>query len=176
MSNAQDVALISKLLVFNDNKYFDKLVVKYQSFVRRFLLNLLNGDIDICDDLAQETFIKAYLNIQQFKGIANFSTWLTRIAYNVFYDYQRERASMKTERIEVADFLTTQEKPPMSDFDFRQMLSGLKTEERVAILLFYMEDFPVKKIAKTMNIAEGSVKSHLSRARNKIKQSLKFNK
>src|SRR5690554_3187217 len=91
MSKAEDMLLISQVVISDDRLAFDKLVRKYQSPVRRFLLNLTLGDSMLADDLAQETFIKAYLNIRSFKGISAFSTWLFRIAYNTFYDSMRAK-------------------------------------------------------------------------------------
>jgi RNA polymerase sigma factor (sigma-70 family) len=77
--------------VFHNKRAFDQLVRKYQSPVRRFFLNQTLGDAQLSDDLAQETFIKAYMNITKFRGLSSFSTWLMRIAYNVFYDEMRKR-------------------------------------------------------------------------------------
>ena len=76
---------VSQVVIADDLCSFDRLVQKYQSPIRRFLLNLTLGDTMLSDDLAQETFIKAYLNIRSFQGISAFSTWLYRIAYNTFY-------------------------------------------------------------------------------------------
>ena len=89
MSELSDVALVTQVAVFRNKKAFDQLVRKYQSPVRRFFLNQTLGDEQLSDDLAQETFIKAYVNITKFRGLSSFSTWLMRIAYNVHYDYVR---------------------------------------------------------------------------------------
>ena len=86
-----DIALVTQVAVFQNKKAFDQLVRKYQSPVRRFFLNQTLGDEMLSDDLAQETFIKAYVNITKFRGMSSFSTWLMRIAYNVFYDEMRKR-------------------------------------------------------------------------------------
>ena len=91
MAELSDVALVTQVAVFRNKKAFDQLVRKYQSPVRRFFLNQTLGDEQLSDDLAQETFIKAYVNITKFRGMASFSTWLMRIAYNVFYDEVRSR-------------------------------------------------------------------------------------
>ena len=86
-----DLTLVTKVALFRDHRAFEELVHKYQSPVRRFLLNLTHGDEALSDDLAQDTFLKAYQSIGQFKGMASFQTWLMRIAYNAFYDHQRRR-------------------------------------------------------------------------------------
>jgi len=171
MNNADDLTLIGKVLVLGDKRAFDSLTVKYQGFIRRFLQNLCGNDEMLADDLAQETFIKAYLNLHKFKGIANFSTWLTRIAYNIFYDYTRNKKEC-FENLEVVDFEISQTHTPMENYDFEQLLKILNPQERAVVLLFYMEDFPIKKIAKAMQIPAGTVKSLLFRSKNKLKTTL----
>ena len=89
MADLNDISLVTQVAVFHNKKAFDQLVRKYQSPVRRFFLNQTLGDEQLSDDLAQDTFIKAYVNITKFKGLSSFSTWLFRIAYNVHYDYIR---------------------------------------------------------------------------------------
>lgn len=61
---------------------FEQLVKENQEPLRRFLLNLCNGNGALSDDIAQEAFIKAYYNFELFKRDSKFSTWLFRIAYN----------------------------------------------------------------------------------------------
>jgi RNA polymerase sigma-70 factor (ECF subfamily) len=72
MSQINDISLIAQVVTLGNKRAFDKLVQKYQSPIRRFLLNLTLGDTMLSDDLAQETFIKAYLNIRSFQGISAF--------------------------------------------------------------------------------------------------------
>jgi hypothetical protein len=62
-----DSALISQVLIFGNRRAFDSLVQKYQASVRRILLNLTAGDETLSDDLAQETFIKAYTALATYK-------------------------------------------------------------------------------------------------------------
>ncbi|MBR0042293.1 MAG: sigma-70 family RNA polymerase sigma factor, partial [Bacteroides sp.] len=89
MSQLNDISLIAQVVMFGNNRAFDQLVKKYQSPIRRFFLHQTCGDGPLSDDLAQDTFIKAYTSLSSFKNLSNFSTWLFRIAYNVFYDYIR---------------------------------------------------------------------------------------
>ena len=60
MSQLNDISLVAQVVVFKNTRAFDQLVKKYQSPVRRFFLNLTCGDSELSDDLAQDTFIKAY--------------------------------------------------------------------------------------------------------------------
>lgn len=75
-----DTYLVARVAVMHDKKAFDALVCKYQSRLRRFFLSQTLGDSQLSDDLAQDTFVKAYVGISGFRGMSSFSTWLFRIA------------------------------------------------------------------------------------------------
>ena len=79
MSQINDIALVAQVVVFKNTRAFDTLVKKYQSPIRRFFLHQTLGDTELSDDLAQETFIKAYTNLASFKNLSSFSTWLYRV-------------------------------------------------------------------------------------------------
>src|SRR5207344_3640014 len=79
-----DAQLIARCLVGDDRHAFAELVKRHQSAVRACLRKLTTGDAALADDLAQETFVLAYRNLRSFRQDAKFSTWLYRIAYNVF--------------------------------------------------------------------------------------------
>ena len=85
-----DLSLATQVAVFGNKRAFDQLVRQYQSPVRRFFLSQTLGDEMLSDDLAQDTFLKAYTHISQYRGTSSFLTWLTRIAYNVWYDHCRK--------------------------------------------------------------------------------------
>ena len=91
MASLTDFSLVAQVAISGNRRAFDELVRRYQSPVRRFFLHQTLGDSQLSDDLAQDTFIKAYTNIASFRGLASFQTWIMRIAYNVFYDYTRSR-------------------------------------------------------------------------------------
>ena len=131
---------------------------------------------ELSDDLAQDTFIKAYTNLASFKNLSNFSTWLYRIAYNVFYDYLRSRketADLDTR--EVDTHWNTSQDDVGQQMDVYQALATLKEMERTCITLFYMEDQSIEKIADITGCPAGTVKSHLSRAKEKMAIYLKQN-
>ncbi len=89
-----DADLLARVLVDGDQHAFGELVRRHQSPVRGLLRQLTRADVELADDLAQETFIRAYKNIRSFRGEAKFSTWLYRIAYNVFRDQARKRKEL----------------------------------------------------------------------------------
>ena len=180
MPEFSDIALVTQVAMFHNKRAFDSLVRKYQSPVRRFFLNQTLGDEQLSDDLAQETFIKAYTNITRFRGISSFSTWLFRIAYNVFYDYVRSRKSemMSLEDTpSVSTSLTSNLSPLTSTLrmDIYKALSLLKDEERTCITLQLIDGYPIDKISEITAIPENTVKSHLRRGKEKLTDYLKEN-
>ena len=176
MSQLNDISLVAQVVVFKNTKAFDELVKKYQSPIRRFFLNLTCGDSELSDDLAQDTFIKAYTNIASFKNLSSFSTWLYRIAYNIFYDYIRSRKETNDLDAREVDAISSVEQDNLGQkMDVYQSLKTLKEIERTCITLFYMEDVSIEKIAGITGCLVGTVKSHLSRGKEKLANYLNKN-
>ncbi|MGC3977249.1 MAG: sigma-70 family RNA polymerase sigma factor [Paludibacteraceae bacterium] len=169
MSKAEDLVWISQVVMFDNKQAFNNLVLKYQSPVRRFFRNLTMGDTALSDDLAQETFIKAYLNIRSYQGISAFSTWLYRIAYNTYYDSVRAKKyyeDIDDTQIDKKTHINIAYSPEKNDIFVA--LQYLKKDERTAILLFYMEDKTHKEIAKIMNLPLGTVKTNILKGKEKL--------
>ena len=176
MSQLNDISLVAQVVVFRNTKAFDQLVKKYQSPIRRFFLNQTCGDAELSDDLAQDTFIKAFTNISSFKNLSNFSTWLYRIAYNVFYDYIRsQKQTIDLDAREIDNNYNILQENVGQQMDIYQALSRLKETERTCMTLFYMEDVSIDKIAGITGLPTGTIKSHLSRAKEKMASYLKQN-
>ena len=178
MKKLDELALITRCVLADDRQAFGQLVEAYQGQVRRFFLNLTSGDAALSDDLAQETFIKAYINLRSFKGIAAFSTWLYRIGYNEFYSHSR-RASEEhlTQDTPVEAIMGANDNTEALDASLtvREAMSRLSDTERAAVTLFYIEDKPLKQVARIMSLPEGTVKSHLHRAKARMSAFLKNN-
>jgi RNA polymerase sigma-70 factor (ECF subfamily) len=171
VSRSEEFALVSRAALLGDMEAFGVLVEAYRSPVLRFLHNLC-GDGELSKDLAQEAFLKAWLNIRSFRAAAKFSTWLFRIAYNVFYD--NARAQKICVNLDSAALRLEAAAPNIDrSVDFARSLSILKSDERSAMLLFYMEDFSVQKIAQVMGRPPGTVKSLLFRGKEKLSVYLK---
>lgn len=141
-----------------------------QERLRRFLLALCCGNRDEADDIAQNALLKAYLSISKYEG----TTWLYRIAYNLFIDTNRCRRTLQS--------LETLEKHVDATFDadrdFRYQplymaLEKLPPKERTAILLFYLKGYSIKEIADIVDATEDAVKKQSSRGRVKLKNLLK---
>ena len=171
-----DITLVTQVVVFGNKRAFDALLRKYQSQVRRFLLGLTVGDSQLADDLAQETFIKAYMNIGKFRGLSSFSTWIMRIAYNTHYDYRRthhQTEDADTPAVAARSGGTTAD--CALGIDILKALATLKPEERTCITLQLIEGQPIDKIASITGMTSGTVKSHLHRGKEKLTTDLKNN-
>lgn len=187
MSKLSDMALVTQVALLHNNRAFDQLVRKYQSPVRRFFLNQTLGDSQLSDDLAQDTFVKAYTAITQFRGSSAFSTWLMRIAYNVWYDHLRrshwQEASLDTAQQppngKTAGHgytpATAPTPPPMLGVDIANALALLKDAERECISLQLVEGYSLDEIATITSLPVGTVKSHLSRGKTKLAKYLREN-
>ena len=171
MDKLSDAYYISQVLLFDSHKAFEKLVIKYQPLIRRLFLRLTLGDQSLADDLAQETFIKFYKYIHSYKATAKFSTWLYRIAYNVFLDYKKSEKGVKEE---LSDHLVYYRDDKMIDskIDVEALLVVLNEEERWAISLSYLEDMTHEKIAAIMDCPLGTVKSYILRGKEKLRKHL----
>ena len=172
MITPTDISLVAQVAVLGNKRAFNELVRRYQSPVRRFFLHQTLGDEQLSDDLAQDTFIKAYTNIGKFRGLASFQTWLMRIAYNVFYDYTRSKK--QTDDIDGIQQPSLQTSTVVG-MDVYEALRLLKSEERTCITLQLIDGYDIVGIAKITGMKEGTVKSHLSRGKEKLANYLKQN-
>ena len=158
MKKIDELRLIAQCALGDSRQAFGQLVEAYQSQLRRFLMNLTGGDEALTDDLAQETFLKAYVNVRNFKGLSSFATWLYRIAYNEFYSHARaQHPTQELDNATAGEAMT----------DRSAQATG------AIITLFYIEDLPVKRVAQIVSMPENTVKSHLRRGKEKMKQLIK---
>lgn len=172
MKRIDELRLIAQCALADNRHAFGQLVEAYQSQLRRFLMNLTGGNEALTDDLAQETFLKAYLNVRNFKGLSSFRTWLYRIAYNEFYSHAR--SSHPTEDMG-EDFLyadATDRSVESIDaaMTVKDAMKSLSDVERAIVSLFFIEDLPIKKIAQVMSMPENTVKSHLRRGKDSMRK------
>ena len=171
LSKLDEIKLLSQCALADNRDAFGRLVEAYQPRVRRFLLNLTSGDEMLTDDLAQETFIKAYVGIRGFRGLSSFGTWLYRIAYNEFYNHARRHHEEHVEDIAAIGEVSTAAGDAIdASMTVQEAMTHLNENERVAVTLFYIEDQPIKQVAKIMQMPEGSVKSLIYRTRDKMRQ------
>jgi RNA polymerase sigma factor (sigma-70 family) len=180
-----DAELIARVVVQDDRHAFSELVRRHQSAVRATLRRLAAGNHALADDLAQETFMLAYRNLKSFRQEAQFSTWLYRIATNAFLADARKR---KEELLGDRDRnVSEEEETDMPHFDqahadhargaslrmdMERALAVLSEGERAAIVQCYHNDLTHEEAAYVLNVPVGTVKTHILRAKQKLKSSL----
>ncbi len=168
-----DADLVARVLLDDDQHAFGELVRNHQSAVRGLLRQLTRADVALADDLAQETFIRAYKNIRSFRGEAKFSTWLYRIAYNCF----REDARKRKELVGIDETQLAAEQDPKTvdpalRHDLMHALQLLPLHERSAILLCCQNGLSHDEAARVLDIPLGTVKTNVLRGREKLKKTL----
>ncbi|MCM1070636.1 MAG: RNA polymerase sigma factor [[Clostridium] fimetarium] len=178
MNRLEEIKLLAQCMASDNRDAFSRLLEAYADSLRGFLLNLTNGDSMLADDLAQDTFIKAWQGIRSFRGLSGFKTWLFRIAINEYLSYRRRPGSTGSYSIDdapgrFAADVSTPHDDSDARHDARMALDSLPPTERAVAVLFYLEDLPIKKICQLTEMPEGTVKSHLSRARDHMARFLK---
>lgn len=152
-----------------NREQFIQHVESNQKGVRRFLTALCCGDTALADDLAQDTFIKAYLSCDGFREESRFSTWIYKIAYNTFISHHR--VSHLSEPITEAAGMATPERADKA-FEYQSLhlaLEKLSDKERSAILLHYMQGYAINEIAEITDSSPDAVKQLLSRGRTHLR-------
>ncbi|MCH5319261.1 MAG: RNA polymerase sigma factor [Paramuribaculum sp.] len=169
LSRLEELRLIALCATADSRSAFGKLVVEYQEGLRRYLYSLTLGNASLTDDLAQETFLKAYKSIRAFQGISRFKTWLYKIAYNEYVDWMRKN-TVKTVGETAVVLSEGDDRHLITEMrhDISIALDELSSVERSIVLLFYLQDRPIKEISKIMNIPEGTIKVYLLRAKKKM--------
>lgn len=156
-----------------DTHSFSYLVDKYKDVVFSIAMKVLRNRED-AEELAQESFIKAFKSLHTFKGNARFSTWLYRITYNNCISEIRKRKM----KFVSADDVQLPDEPDEMNFDgipaenrakyVKAALEKLPQDEYMLILLYYFEDKSVEEIVVITRMTESNVKVKLFRARKKL--------
>ena len=166
----EEIAWISRIALFNDERAFGKLLDKYHAAVRRIMPAQTGGDEALSDDLVQEVFIKVWLNIGNFKMRSSFATWVFRIAYNEYIDYCRLRKPA-VEVDSLKNEMTVNAEAASDDKEFVQVaISQLSPPCRVCMTLFYIDGFETRQIAEITGMSDSAVRAHLSRGRKRMKE------
>ena len=170
-----------------DTRAFEMLVVKYQRRIER-LIGRMVRDVDLVPDIAQESFIRAYRAIPQFRGESAFYTWLYRIAVNTVKNHlvaQGRRPPTDDVDAQTAEQLegggrlresATPERQLLTDEIARtvqQALEALPEDLRTAIVLRELEGMSYEEIAAAMDCPIGTVRSRIFRAREAIDKRLR---
>jgi RNA polymerase sigma-70 factor, ECF subfamily len=181
MNFHDDSYYITQVLQGNTNA-FSFLVEKYKRMAYTLALKLVQVPED-AEDIAQDSFVKAFQALDNFRGESKFSTWLYRIIFNISVARLRKKTVTTIEIddehhhnfdvCESDNFLTRLTISEQNAI-LRNAIDRLLAEEKALITLYYMNDSPVKEIALITGDTESNVKIKLFRARKKLWEMLKY--
>lgn len=178
MSEEREV--VAKILR-GDFQAFTLLVRRYEKLVF-FVVNRLVPERADQEDICQEVFLKVHQNLPRFRFESKLSTWIARIAYLTGVDYVQKyrRKGESTHPEDLTDLHCTAGNPGqlLEEKDQAELLNRLIAElpekYRVVLTLYHQQEFSCREIQQITGIAEGTVKSHLFRARQLLKDQLKI--
>jgi RNA polymerase sigma-70 factor (ECF subfamily) len=183
----QSEQLVRSILA-GDNSAFDRLVLLHKRFVFNLCYRLL-GDYDDADDCAQEVFIKVFRSLGSFRFESSFKTWLYRVATNTCKNRLRSleyRLGLKKVRLDMTEDngqktteIANHSQSPSTALKRKEIgrliqdaISKLPTDQRMVVVLRDMEGRSYEEIVEITGLRLGTLKSKLSRARLKLRQSL----
>ncbi len=167
-----------------DKSAFEEIVLTYQDNIYSLCCYML-GDTDTANDAAQETFLKAYQNLKNFRPNASIYTWLYRIAVNTCIDYKRKSTFETRFPHTTNDTSLIEEQPsvdpsPEKSYESKQItdalnkaLNKLSLKLKTIIVMKEVEGLSYEEIADILDISIGTVKSRISRAREELKKLIK---
>jgi RNA polymerase sigma-70 factor (ECF subfamily) len=163
-----------------DRDAFRSLYGLYKDQVYSVALYFFHGDREIAADITQQVFLKLISKVTQFRGDAEFSTWLYRLVVNVCLDVSRHRKAEP--QVAAAANLEALAGPASQERDLaraqevnsvRRAVSALPSKFRIAILLRYFEDLSYEQMAGALGCSIGTVASRLSRGHRILGERLK---
>ena len=133
------------------------------------------GDSMLADDIAQKSYMKAYMSITRLEKPESFRNWLFGIAHNVFLSHRRSERHLD-DYDEAGAISSDAESDASFRFqDLHQALEKLSVKVRTSILLYYMEGYSVREVAAIIDTGEDAVRQHLARGRKQLKELLEKN-
>jgi RNA polymerase sigma-70 factor, ECF subfamily len=171
--NKEDLAIISNARK-GSREAFAILVHNYKDFIYRTAYGIVQTHMD-AEDVVQETFVKAFLNISQLKDERAFPSWLTTIATRISLELVKKRNG-KTVPYETEGHSFPPLRGDSHNADLRiallQELSKLGVEHRTVLVLREIHGFDYQEIAEILDIPIGTVRSRLHTARAKMRKAL----
>jgi RNA polymerase sigma-70 factor (ECF subfamily) len=172
MEQKNDIWYIERVLK-GDTQYFSHFVEKYKDIVFSIALKVLRNRED-AEEMAQESFVKAFKSLHTFKGDAKFSTWLYRITYNNCISELRKKKLkfVSTDDVQISDEVEEMNFDGIPEENrakyVKAALEKLPEDEYTLILLYYFEDKSVEEISEITKLTESNAKVKLFRARKKL--------
>ncbi|MDX1905036.1 MAG: RNA polymerase sigma factor [Thermonemataceae bacterium] len=166
--NFSDSQLVYKSI--ENSIYFECLYKKYEYKLTRFVSRNSNFGTEIIQDILQDAFIKIWKNIRDFDDSQSFSTWAYRIVYNETVSYWRKSTSFgKNKTKDISNFLNLSAENNELSFEKEEkvmrIINKLPQKYKSVLILKYFEDMGYEEISDVLQIPEGTVATHLNRAR-----------
>jgi RNA polymerase sigma factor (sigma-70 family) len=157
-----------------DRHAFARLVRAHQSRVRLQLRRLAHGDAALADDLAQETFVQAWLHLNEFRGDARLATWLHRIALTRFLQHvRRPQMPLEWNVVDAADEPGHDPRAAQDlSHDVELALQALSEIQRLAVVHCFHLDLSHAEAAQVLGLPLGTLKSHVDRAKIRLRELL----
>ncbi len=162
-----------------ERELFGELVLRHQDFIFNVVSRYVRFEEE-ARDITQDVFLKAYENIEGFRGESKLSSWLYRIAYNLSMNWSERRAGRETQLDdEAAENIP--EAPGITDELYErelqlariaELLEEMPEKYRAVIKLYYFEDRQYQEIADALGLPINTVKVHLLRAKEMLRKKL----
>ncbi len=158
---------------FHQGKSDNFSILFQRHYVMIFNLSLrMLGNYEEAEDVTQDVFIKAYENLNKFKGQSSFKTWIYKIGSTTCIDVIRKKKSLWNYLLKITEIKQVQ--PESEDKGWVQdVLNTLPERKRLLLIMKYIQDFSNKEIAEILNSTEGSIKVQICRARENFKEKAK---
>ena len=164
-------SIIKRVILQDDRQAFGYLVKLHQSSVRQLLMKL-SGQPETADEMAQETFLRAYKSLVTFKFGSKFSSWLYRIAFNVYLNETRRGKLLIAEGVRDSNEELNARNPVLC-YDLEQAMKFLSDNERRALQLCLIEQQTQEEAASQLALPLGTLKSYVKRGKERLKKALK---
>jgi RNA polymerase sigma-70 factor, ECF subfamily len=157
-----------------DQKAFMQLIDTEKEKLYRMAYLYVKNESDALD-IVQDTIYKAFVSINNIKDVSYFSTWITRILINTSLDFIKKKKKIVTIDQEFLERIgeDTQTSIIEERLDLLQAINNLDEKYKTVVILRYYQDFSIKQIAGILDYPEGTVKTTLHRAINKLKTEIK---
>lgn len=160
----------------NDEKAFDELILLIEKELYLIAKTKLKNDDDIADAI-QETILKCFQNINKLRDIKLFKTWTIKILINECNKIYRKKEKYKIsiEDNEIEKYIKLEEKYD-ENIEFNILIKKLETEEKLILTLYYCSGYTTKEISKILKRKENTIRSKMTRAKNKLRKQLEGEK
>jgi RNA polymerase sigma-70 factor (ECF subfamily) len=146
------------------DRAFEVLLQRYQTKVFRLVFSIV-GNPSRAEEVTQDAFLKIWRALPGYDGRASLSTWVYTIARNTSISYLRAESYRKAIPLEEAPEPFAEGEPVLTRIETERLLANLPEEQREIVVLFYLQERSIDDVAAMLDLPEGTVKSHLHRAR-----------